>query len=340
MEIPLSPEAGTARAGAADVPTLLDAAKGEAGLEGIVRALDTHGFVQLRGLFDGAKSARIAAGAAALLARPALAGTIGYAKIDHPKRVANPMLIGRDMIDVVLDRRILDAIEAYMGSECVLAEAILKRDEPVGYEYFPIHSDFAAGWRKSATAGVVLSAEHLADPVGVGGVLYLHDTASGAFCYCAGSHKLRSPRGQQLARYPDAERNAILAQRRRLDGKAGDLVLFDDRGFHGPDQPSRAQRTVVLLDYYRVKTFGRAQVSPILAYTCDLAGLDARALAVLGAGASPMVPAEQYVATRFKSNRFHGLCRFIVDRAYLDVHLRQKLKKLLGLRSKASGPQI
>ena len=57
----------------------------------------------------------------------------------------------------------------------------------------------------------------------------------------------------------------------RCDGQAGDLVLFDDRGFHGPDQPTNADRTVILLDYYRVDTLGRVQVSmPI--WSSDIAG--------------------------------------------------------------------
>ena len=40
------------------------------------------------------------------------------------------------------------------------------------------------------------------DPVGVGAMLYLHNTASGAFKYAIGSHKLQSKYGQHLKNYP------------------------------------------------------------------------------------------------------------------------------------------
>lgn len=280
----------------------------------------------LRNAFPNGQINEIAERANALLSKPSIAGSFGYAKVDHPKRLANPFQIGRPFLDLATDPRIVGVVETRMGSECVLAEANLKLDDPVGYTYFALHADFSPGWRKSETSKVTLSGEDLKQPVGIGGVLYLHDTTSGAFCYCLGTHTLGAPRGPDLAQYPKVEQDRIKSTNIRLDGQKGDLILFDDRGFHGPDQPANARRTVILLDYYRVKTFGFYQVSPLQIYTSDLGGITAKQMRVLGFGAEPMVPPEKYLLTKFERNRWYGLCRAIVDNSYRGVHVRQKIK--------------
>lgn len=311
-------------------PAIYDLAKGDLDLADAVVRLENDGVIVFRNAFPKEQIDAIAERSDALLSKPSIAGTYGYAKVDHPKRLANPMQIGRPFIDLATDARIINVVEMRMGSECVLAEFNLKLDEPVGYSYFALHADFSAGWRKSATSKITLTAEDLKQPVGIGGVLYLHDTTSGAFCYCLGTHTLGAPRGPDLSKYPKAEQDQIKSTNIRLDGQKGDLVLFDDRGFHGPDQPATARRIVILLDYYRVKTFGFSQVSPLQIYTSDLGGITAKQMRVLGFGAEPMVPPEQYLLTKFGRNRWFGLSRRIVENAYLGVHLRQKIKHRLG----------
>ncbi len=145
----------------------------------IVAHLVEYGVVVIRNLFPTDQMQDIARRADDILLKPAIAGTIGYSKVDHPKRIANPMLIGAPLVRAVTDIRIIEIAEHLMGSECVLAEAILKRDEPVGYAYFPIHSDFSVGWKKSNVMNITLSEEDIKLPIGMGGVFYLHDTESG-----------------------------------------------------------------------------------------------------------------------------------------------------------------
>ncbi|MSP67510.1 MAG: hypothetical protein EXQ96_05345 [Alphaproteobacteria bacterium] len=308
----------------------LDVAEAPFDIAAVGAALAADGVVLLRNLFAQATVAEVVRRAEEWLALPAVAGVPGYAKVDAPKRLLNPCLLGGPALDLLADERVIDAIEAHMGSECVLAETTLKRDAGVGYVYFPLHSDFAVGWAKSADATDRLTLAQLREPVGVGGVIYLHDTTEGGFCYCIGSHKLLSPHGQDLTRYPAAERAAIEATLVRLDGRAGDLVLFDDRGFHGPDQPSRVERTVILLDYYRVATFGRVQVSPLPLWSTDLARLTPRQLAVLGVGADFWVSPMAYTATRFRRSAAYGLTRLIIENSYLLNHAKAKLKALIG----------
>jgi hypothetical protein len=260
---------------------------------------------------------------------PAVAGVPGYNKVDYPKKVFSPFIIGGPVVDLLLNTEVIDVIEAYMESDCILAETFIKIDEGVGYEYFPLHSDFAIGWTKSATneSAPTVTAEQLKDPLGVGGMICLHDTTEGAFFYSAGTHKMMSSHGQEIENYPPDERKEIERSKTRIHGKCGDLVLFDDRGFHGPPQPSYSQRRIILVDYFRVKTFGFRQVTPMPVMTSDLGGLSEKQMRVLGAGAEYMVPPSEYTHTRFSKTAVYKIVGKIVEYAYLMPHIRRKLSQ-------------
>jgi hypothetical protein len=250
--------------------------------------------------------------------------------VDFPKKLVNPFQVGGPIVPMLLDHTVIDIMERYMDSECILAETTIKLDAGVNYEYFPIHSDFAVGWKKRGDQNFSLSEEGMRDPVGVGAAIYLHDTQEGAFTFCEGTHHLHSPHGQKLASYPAEMRESILSMRVRCDGLRGDLVMFDDRGFHGPDQPSKSDRLVILLDYFRVRTFGQTQVTPQAVWTSDLGGLSTTQLRVLGVGADFMVAPIDYTKTRYKYSRMYGLVCSLIDKTYLVTHMKQKLKRSLG----------
>lgn len=294
----------------------------------VVAALARDGACVLRNMFSPATLDEIDAAVVKWFAYPAIAGVPGYAKIDAPKKMLSPTLLGGAVYDLLVDERILDAVERYMDSECVLAEANLKYDAPVDYLYFAAHADFSEGWRKKADSPP-LTREQLRLPVGVGGAIYLHETHEGAFSYALGTHTMGAPHGQNLADYPPADRAAILERWTRIDGQRGDFVLFDDRGFHGPDQPSRTERTVILVDYYRVATFGRRQVAPLPIWSTDIGRLNARQLRVLGAGAEVWSTPHDYLLTRFRRNRAYRIATSIVENAYLLRHWKAKLKSRL-----------
>jgi hypothetical protein len=296
-------------------------------------ALEDRGFAVLRNLFAPETIAAANRGISRVAASPAIAGTIGYAKVDYPKRMFSPFVVGGPLVGIVLDERVIDIVEAVMDSPCILAESNVKIDEGVNYTYFPLHADFSAGWSKNRASDFRLSAEALELPIGIGGAIYLHDTTEGAFCYCEGTHRLRAPRGQALSAYPAEEQRAIRAKKVRIDGLAGDFVLFDDRGFHGPDHPSRVQRTVILVDYFRVATFGYAQVSPFPVWTSDLGGLSAKQMRVLGVGAASMVQPAEYMLTRFRKSWAFPVARRLIDNAYLWQHFKQQVKAAIGRSS-------
>lgn len=307
---------------------ILDAADAPVETGMITDALARDGVVVLRNMFGAPTLDEVDVAVTRWFAHPAIAGVPGYAKIDAPKKLLSPTLLGGAVYDLLLDERILDAVEAYMKSECVLAEANLKYDAPVDYLYFAAHADFAEGWRKKADSPP-LTKEQMQFPVGVGGAIYLHETHEGAFSYALGTHTMGAPFGQDLPGYPPAERAKILETWTRIDGQRGDFVLFDDRGFHGPDQPSRVSRTVILVDYYRVETFGRKQVAPLPIWSTDIGRLNERQLRVLGAGAETWSTPHDYLLTRFRNNRAYRLATAIVENAYLLRHWKAKLKSRL-----------
>ncbi|MBC26524.1 MAG: hypothetical protein CMM41_04865 [Rhodospirillaceae bacterium] len=289
-------------------------------------ALSTRGFCIIRNLFPPAILDETERRANRYLQKPAIAGAPGYCKVDHPKVILDPFMLGGPILQILLNEEVIGLIEAFMGSECVLAETALKVDFPARYEYFPLHSDFAVGWAKSEKIIRKLTADDMQQVVAIGGAFYFHETHAGAFSYCDGTHNLLSPKGQRLSNYSAEEQTVIKNRRVRCDGVRGDLVLFDDRGFHGPDQPSTDERRVILLDYFRVDTIGRLQVSPVPIWSTDIADLSPIQLRVAGVGADFMVPPYEYSKARFQRNTFYPLLSWLVDKAYIKDHVRNTLK--------------
>ena len=265
-----------------------------------------------------------------MLRQPSVAGVWGYYRADHQKKVIQPTLLGASVYPVIVNERVLDIAENYLGSECVLAETNLKVDRGVGYVYFPMHSDFAVGWRKSADHVSPVTEETIKLPLGVGGAVYLHDTSEGAFSYCTGTHKLRAPHGQRLSNYPKEMQDEILAKKVRLDGRKGDIVLFDDSGFHGPDHPSRTDRTVILVDYYRTDILGNQQVTPLPIWSCDIGGLSPRQLRVLGADSGYIRPFDRYNWSKIRNTWAFGPITFLIENAFIGSHIRMKIKSMLS----------
>ncbi len=297
-----------------------------------VNSLKKDGIVVLRGLFQKEVLSEIDKNWDLNFKYPSLSGTIGYFRTSHAKAVLPLFLLGKSALKVALEKKVITIIESYMKSKCTLAEANAVWHKPTNYVYFPVHSDFAEGWKKSDNSKYELSKKDIRSPVGVGAILYLHDTKAGAFKYSLGSHKLFSKYGQHLKNYPERMRETINNNTVICTGKKGDLILFDDRGFHGPDQPSKKDRSVLLLDYYRNKTFGHVLVTPHIIKITDISFLDATQLRVLGLGAKEMVKREEYVSTRFKNNYFYKALAWCIDNAYFYTHVKALLKLKLRKR--------
>ena len=150
-----------------------------------------------------------------------------------------------------------------------------------------------------------------------------------------------APHGQNLDSYDPKQQARILATRRRFDGKKGDIVIFDDRGFHGPDQPSPKKRLVMLLDWMRNESWGGpVQAAAFRVLTSDLGRLSPKQLRVLGVGATPLGPRETYHLHSFgrqktfgrqKIGRWaHDISCWLIDHAFVATHLKRTVRARLG----------
>ncbi len=303
-------------------------ATGNIEISSIVDCFKKRGFCILRNLFTSDVIDSVCVRAERYLAKPTIAGAPGYWQVDHPKKLVHPFTLGGPTLGLILNERVIEIVEEAMDSECILAECMLKFDKGVGYTYFPMHSDFSIGWSKSSAASGGLTLAQLKKVVGIGAAIYLADTNTGAFSYCDSTHKFLAPKGQNLNAYNNEEQQLILSRKVRCDGLKGDLVLFDDRGFHGPDQPSNTERLAILLDYFHVGELGRTQVSPMPIWSSDIAHLSEKQLRVAGVGADFMVPPSEYAHTRFQKNPWYPLIAWLVSRAYFWQHFKSTIKHL------------
>jgi hypothetical protein len=292
----------------------------------VVARMTETGVVVLRGLFSEAQIDELNAATQRRLETPSISGSVGYFKPDHPKKFVDPFSIGGVAVDIALDERLAEVVEAYMGSECVLSEATIKYDAPTSYEYFGLHSDYAIGTRRHADAETAVTAEMMEMPLGIGAAVYYHDCYEGAFSYSFGSHLVPKEHGQKLSAYSSDYQREIMAAWVRIEGRRGDVVVFDDRGFHGPTQPARASRLVMLLDWMNCAAWGgRVQVRPFPILTSDLGRLSARQFRLAGVGAQTMTTLDKYhLYYSFSQRRpmAHRLAASIVSNAYRIDHLK------------------
>ena len=299
--------------------------------------LSERGVVALRGIFPERMIDDVADRVARVLAGPSLGGSVGYYRKDPHKRLYDPLLLGGPVVDLVTNERVFDFIEGYLDGECTLAEFNMKHDDGANELYFPLHADFAAGWRMGDYP-VTLEQQHMADPIAVGAMIYLHDTVEGAFCYAEGTHLWGAPHGRSADKYPPQERRRINDALVRIEGHKGDLVLFDDRGFHGPEQPVSVSRTVLIFDYYKNAVFGGATKGAIPALINDLGRLNERQLRVLGVGAKAMEPYEAYHTHQFGTHKYYRMVSWIFEGLFFVERAKTRLRRAAASLLKLKRP--
>jgi hypothetical protein len=317
-----------------ELPTVFDATSGLDQVA-IVECLHQRGFCILRGLFTNQLMDEVVERAELFLSKPAVMGAPGYWKKDYWKKLINPFVLGGPTLHLLLDEQVIDIVEKTMGSECILAETMLKFDRATSYVYFPMHADFTEGWRKSDKVNHELTKKDMQNVPGIGGAVLLHDTTEGAFTYCDTSHSLMAPKGQRLDEYTKSEQAIINARKVPCQGHRGDVVLFDDRGFHGPSQPSYKERTVILLDYYNVTMIGRLQASPMPIWSSDIAMMSSKQSRVAGVGSDFMVDPIEYTHTSFRNSFNYRVASYFLGKLFFLVHIKYIIRKWIGMPSRA-----
>jgi hypothetical protein len=278
--------------------------------------LDTVGVLVLRNIMPVGDIDGLVAKSKAVLSRPAISGSIGYYMKDPNKKLFDCYLLGREAVSAITNNKLIDLFEAYFKREVVMSDGCLKHDLGNDRVYFPYHSH----------TGPDLALKD-DGPFGCGMMVYLHDTDVGAFCYCPGTHKWNSPHGADPYKYPEPMRSQIVEGIRRVSGKRGDFVIFDGRGFHGPEQPVPVPRTVLLTAYNPIDLCPNGAMrygSPIL--VTDLTGLDMRQLRVLGVGLKSAVPFERFHLHSFNKSRGFRIMAFMLEAWFKLARVVDRIK--------------
>ena len=321
-------------------PVSFDFASAAPAAASILGQIEARGYAVLRNLFAPDHLAAFIESREWWFRHPAAGGVPGYCKFDYPKKVVQSSLLGAPSLRMMLDERLIDLIERYSGAPVVISESFTKLDQAVGYVYFPAHADYFQGYRSNPASGLEgLSAEQMAAPLGLSYVMYHHETSAGAFCYAAGSHLLGATQFGMISEQSQEMQAEVQRNWTRIDGQAGDVVLFDPRGIHGQDQPSHVDRYVTITRYWRTDIFGRRQHRPMPVYVNDLDGFNERQLETLGIGAASLMPLKADHHAGFRHRKLaYRLATAVVDHAYdLDYLKRRVRPAYVRLRSLLRG---
>tara|TARA_B100000965_G_C19592700_1_gene758661 strand:+ start:2247 stop:3158 length:912 start_codon:yes stop_codon:yes gene_type:complete len=245
--------------------------------------LKEDGVVVLRGLENRSNLETINKKIGLILSNPSILGSLGYFQKDQNKKIYDGLLLGKEVVDFVANKSVLNFIESYINDEIILNEVLMKNDLGTGTQYFPYHRHTGAdvGGPKDK-------------PFGCGAILYLHDTETGAFCYSLKSHLIEiedNPEGN-LSKHK--KKKELETNMRKINGKKGDLIIFDERGFHGPEQPVKVPRTVLLYGFQsKIATSNKSRTGiPVI--ISDLERLDMHQLKSIGVGAGTRAKYENY----------------------------------------------
>ncbi len=262
--------------------------------------------------------------------QPMLNGNFGYLKVDYPKKFVDPFHMSLNSKKFCLNEDLIKLVEYLMDSKTILSEATLKLDKPTRYEYFGAHNDYVEGTRRSLRSDKVVTKKMINNVLAIGGVLYLHDCTEGSFYYILKSHKFKANFGQSLNNYPQEIIEKFMASKIKLDGKRGDLILFDDRGFHGPSQPSSKIRKVLLLDWLSEKVWnGKYQMRPLTILSNEIDRLSPSQLRVIGSGARTFENLSDYhFYSKFKKKKRKTffIIEKIIEYSFFWDHLKQNLR--------------
>lgn len=242
-----------------------------------------NGYVIIRNLVNKKIIDRIYKNALKVLSSPNVLGSVGYYQKDPFKKLYDGFLLGHDVIKLVASNFILNLIERYVKGNILINEIFLKNDLGFDEVYFPYHRH----------TGIDVENSHIKRPWGCGLMVYLHDTDEGAFCYSKGSHKLDIHENTSLiSQHKNSE--DLKKKLLRISGKSGDVIIFDETGFHGPEQPTSKERIALLSGYQLFEATNGKTRTQIPVLLSDLRDLTDRQLKCLGLGSKYRTPFENY----------------------------------------------
>lgn len=280
-----------------------------------IQKLENDGVVVITNLLDKNIVEEIFLDAKEILNKPSNRGSYGYITKDAYKRMYDGFLFSKHTVNTVSHPKIISIIEGYLQEKIVMTECMLKHDLGSDSVYFPYH-------RHTGSDLVNVSGNKF----GCGVIYYLHDTSEGAFCYLPGSHKLPIDNKINLV-IQDSKKNQIIENLCRMDGPKGSLVIFNEAGWHGPEQPISKPRTVVLSGY-QSKSFSENKTRteiPIL--TSNIQSLSDIQKEALGFSSGSRARYMDYHMRNANTSTIDKLHQFMVEGLFRLIRWKQRLKK-------------
>ena len=237
--------------------------------------LSNHGIVCLRNVHDGPTFNRFCNDVNKKLESPSILGSRGYYQKDTHKRLLDFLMLGDDGLQILLNEDLINIVEEYLGDDSLLSEGFVKHDFGDNSRYFSIHAHYTDYCIKDTESR----------PHSIGLAHYLHKTKAGAFCYALGTHKWDTPHGADPDQYPKEMQNKIRGSMRRIEGEMGDVLIFDHRGFHAPEQPVDVSRTAIISVMHSKDLYGNNIKESFPVFPYSLSKLSQKQIRVLGVGA-------------------------------------------------------
>lgn len=288
-----------------------------------LKSLSINGVVNLRGLVKESRIDLINKKVNKILSNPSYLGGVGFYQKDSFKKTFDGFLLGKEVVETISDERTIDLIKKYLSGDISLKEVFLKNDLGYNYQYFPYHKHTG-----SDVEG------NLNKPFGCAAILYLHDTDEGAFCFALKSHLLKIKKGENGFLSKRNDKEVIKKNLKKIVGKKGDVIIFNETGFHGPEQPVKTPRSVILFGYQlKSYTKNRSRTGiPII--ISDMQNLSNKQLDAIGLGGGTREEYEKYHlrAPGNITKKFETIKSFINTVIYFDLKLtifKNFIKKIL-----------
>ena len=287
-----------------------------------LESLKKEGVIVLRNLLESKTIDKINFSSNKILLKPNILGTVGYYQIDPFKKVYDAFLLGEEVINAIVNEKIINLIETYTGDKILIGGAYLKHDMGANEVYFPYHRHTGADLTNRKNR-----------PYGCGIVLYVHDTEEGAFCYSLGSHKLSLEENDvaEMDKHPNLEE--LKNNLKRINGKAGDIIIFDENGFHGPEQPTKKSRTVILGSYQLAKYTNNKTRHAFPVVMSDLKNLTNTQLRCMGLGTGTNLSYENVNYRKFDDRKdYKKIKKVIENKMFLSLiahKIKNKIKSII-----------
>lgn len=288
-----------------------------------VKHLEDDGIVQIRGLLNIRDLKNINKKLNRIFENPTIGGSIGYTQKDPHKKVYDALLVGQETVNTVLNKKLIKIAQKFFSGNPILSHAYIKKNLGFNDFFFPYHSHTGSDRDKV-----------LPGPYGLAMIAYLHDTDEGCFLYSPGTHKLKSPHGGNPYIYPQKLKKTIFNKKERMVGEAGDIIIFDEAGFHGPENPCKVDRLTIMFEYQRSEDFGNKVRHPAPCLPHTLGELNKEQLSTLGVGCDKRNEYEEFHLRTYHKNKNFFIMKNIFILGYkislIIFKIKYIIKKLLN----------